>query len=300
MSDTQENGSELNKRKKELEGLLRGVLIYVAFLLFLVVFIFSFDSGIGPLSGLEPLPEISQYTPFIVVIALAGLLFLIVKTQRLQRILIDTMEQNQQLDSARRTMQVYRNNQHEFLNQLSVIYGFVQLNKPELALEYIRSYNIRFRQGMNVTKITRPEISAILVNKMTSDIGETVTFRLDIHDDLAGLPLSPSDAVSVFGNLLQNALEEVEGYEEEKRLIEVECAVQDGLYRIRISNYGFIDEQVLDKIFDYGFSTRKKEISGVGLALVKKIVNRYNGTVTVSQREKMVHFVVEVPEKGKG
>ncbi|WP_235920310.1 sensor histidine kinase [Heliomicrobium gestii] len=294
----QENDSELNKRKKELEGLLRSILLYVAFMLFLIVFIFAFDAGVGPINGARPLPEITKYIPLVIVIALAGLLYLIVKTQRLQRILIETMEQNQQLDSAKRTVTIYRNNQHEFLNQLSVIYGFVQLNKPEMALEYIRSYNIRFRQSMNVTKINRPEISAIVVNKMTGDIGDTVAFRLDIQDDLTHLPLSPADAVCVFGNLLQNALEEVVGYEEEKRIIEIECAIEAGWHRIRISNYGFIDEEVIDKIFDYGFSTRKKEISGVGLALVKKIVNRHNGRISVRQQDQMVHFLVEIPQKG--
>ena len=67
---------------------------------------------------------------------------------------------------------------------------------------------------------------------------------------------------------------------------------------IKIQNNGpKIEESIINRIFEPGFSTKKDEGKnhGFGLAIVKEIVEKYDGNITVSSSEKFTEFLMKFP-----
>ena len=67
---------------------------------------------------------------------------------------------------------------------------------------------------------------------------------------------------------------------------------------LKIQNNGpKIPKKILDKIFDNGFTTKenKESNNGFGLAIVKELVESYNGKVQVSSTDKFTEFTIFLP-----
>lgn len=84
----------------------------------------------------------------------------------------------------------------------------------------------------------------------------------------------------VIQNLLTNA---VKYNDKEEGVIKINCAAEDGYFKFRVADNGIgIDKKYFDKIFQI-FQTLaprdKSETAGVGLAIVKKIVEGYGGSI---------------------
>lgn len=84
----------------------------------------------------------------------------------------------------------------------------------------------------------------------------------------------------VIQNLLTNA---VKYNDKEEGIIKINCVPEDGYFKFRVSDNGMgIDKKYFDKIFQI-FQTLaprdKSETAGVGLAIVKKIVENYGGSI---------------------
>ncbi len=88
-----------------------------------------------------------------------------------------------------------------------------------------------------------------------------------------------------FLNLLRNARQAVRAVREDGGEVHVRGAVSDdGRVGLEISDNGVgIEEQNLDRIFLPFFTTRE-EGTGLGLALVQKIILSHNGTIQVNSR----------------
>ncbi|NLM09252.1 MAG: ATP-binding protein [Clostridiaceae bacterium] len=56
-----------------------------------------------------------------------------------------------------------------------------------------------------------------------------------------------------------------------------------------------IPENIIDRIFEPGFTT-KKNGEGMGLAITKKIMQKYNGKIKVERDNNWTVFTVYVPK----
>lgn len=84
--------------------------------------------------------------------------------------------------------------------------------------------------------------------------------------------------VRVFNNILKNAVQSIPSNQEGKITIQVE--VSDGVCNIKIQDNGEgIPKDVRDKIFVPNFTT-KTSGSGLGLAMVKQIIDAHNGEIS--------------------
>jgi PAS domain S-box-containing protein len=101
-----------------------------------------------------------------------------------------------------------------------------------------------------------------------------------------GLPAIVGDAAQlrqVIHNLMQNAQDALAGTREPR--VEVATAVADGMVRLTVTDNGAgFAEQVLKRAFE-PYVTTKPRGSGLGLAVVKKIVEEHGGTATVANVE---------------
>ncbi|MBS4025176.1 MAG: GHKL domain-containing protein, partial [Clostridia bacterium] len=111
------------------------------------------------------------------------------------------------------------------------------------------------------------------------------------------LPLSPEDLTHLVGNLLDNALEAAKTNNSPR----VELAVTSNAMGLdlKVSNNGKpIPQDVRNSIFTAGYTTKDtNQHSGLGLYIIKQIVDRHNGRLELKEPENYpgVEFKVRIP-----
>lgn len=102
-----------------------------------------------------------------------------------------------------------------------------------------------------------------------------------------------------FLNIVQNAIEVLEDFEGERRLVIRSTEVGDTVY-LEIFNTGpIIEEGIIDRIFDTFFSTKGTRGTGLGLAIAKDVVERAHGgkiTCVSSVKNNGTSFLMELPK----
>lgn len=112
-----------------------------------------------------------------------------------------------------------------------------------------------------------------------------------------------NELTQVILNLLNNSKDAFESKNIEDKRITIECE-QEGM-NVSISiqdNAGGIKEEILSKIFEPYFSTKKqKNGTGLGLYMSKIIINRHlGGEITAQNKQEGACFKINIPIKDKG
>jgi two-component system, NtrC family, sensor histidine kinase HydH len=113
-------------------------------------------------------------------------------------------------------------------------------------------------------------------------------------ESLAQLPEIEGDGGQlrqVFVNLLDNAVHAAG----DGGWVRIEGTVENGIVAVGIEDSGKgVDESVRARLFEPLITTKQKGI-GLGLALVKRIVERHGGTISYEPRGRGARFVVRLP-----
>ena len=195
--------------------------------------------------------------------------------------------QAEQLGGTRHIISALRANNHEFINRLQVIAGLLQMDRTGDALEYIGNVSADHGHAMApVLQLIHNANAAALI------LGKLVNMReLDIRLTLLGnshLPehsryLSSHELVTILGNLLENAIEAVNALPLNcDRSVVLQITEEDSGLLIAVSDSGVgIRDEDLPHIFDMGYSTKSDSGRGMGMGLVKSIVDRHEGILEV-------------------
>lgn len=193
----------------------------------------------------------------------------------------------EQLNGTRHIISALRANTHEFSNKLQVISGLLQMNRAQEALNYIGNVSVVHAQLITpvMQLIHNANVAALILGKLDN------MRELDIHMTLlanSSLPehsryLSTAELVSVVGNLLENAIEAVNAVSDDRtRNIVLQITEDESGLLILISDSGIgIDPENMPYIYDLGFSTKAAEGRGVGMSLIRGIVESHNGSMEV-------------------
>ncbi len=207
---------------------------------------------------------------------------------------------------------------HEFKTPIVSIAGFTKLlkkgNLPEETrneyLDIIEEESLRLSAlATNVLNLAKVENQNILSDTDHFNLSEqlrTCVLMLEAkwskkHID----PILPEEEYEAFGNeellkqvwinLLDNAIK----YSEEYSTIEIGIRDEEGALQVTVSNFGEpIPEEKRERIFGkfyQGDESHAAEGNGVGLAIVKKVVELHHGQVRVACEDGKNMFIVELP-----
>ncbi|MCD6580139.1 HAMP domain-containing histidine kinase [bacterium] len=99
----------------------------------------------------------------------------------------------------------------------------------------------------------------------------------------------------IIGNILKNSLD----LKTKKNEITIRTEKQMNTIRVTITNYGEkINEKLKKNIFEAGFST-KEEGTGLGLYIVKELIEQLNGSIDIESTGDSTSFVLTFPDKLK-
>jgi two-component system sensor histidine kinase AgrC len=188
-----------------------------------------------------------------------------------------------------------RKQRHDFNNHLQVVYSLIENGSYEKAREYIqKTYNYISGTG-ELIKTDNPSISALLYSKII--IAETNNIKLDIFIDcsLEEFPLNNNESTSLFGNLVDNAFDAVQDSNSEGREVKLDIYSERGFFCIDIANTaGEIALEGVEKFFEGSYTTKSGH-SGLGLTIVKGLVEKYHGEIEISDREEKIVFKIKIP-----
>ncbi len=189
---------------------------------------------------------------------------------------------------------------HDLLNSLTVIDCALDVyreTQDESLLERIsattsKSINlIRNMQRLEKFMAQENKLKPISVRSVLEKIIGEYDVEFEIKGDC--VVLADETLQSVLDNIIRNAI--VHG-KTEKITIEMK---EEGEYaEVRITDYGVgIPPEIVDKIFEEGFSMGNG--SGLGLYIVKKVMEKYGGAVWVEQGNGKTTFVLRFKTPAK-
>lgn len=206
-------------------------------------------------------------------------------------IMVDKTEMltmSDELSGAKNMLDTLRAFNHEFLNKLHVILGYLQTGEIEQAIQFIINSNLVSSQSIRETAdaIRVSRICALVIGKMmhAAELGIHLSLTHDsncIEKEL----LLPQDAfITVIGNLLENAIEELSSSKNSSRALKevtlgIYCLPECNIITCEDTGNGF-SQELLEHIFEKGVSS-KGENRGTGLYLIHQIVKEYQGDAAI-------------------
>jgi nitrogen fixation/metabolism regulation signal transduction histidine kinase len=142
----------------------------------------------------------------------------------------------------------------------------------------------------------REEIDVVEVVKLALEIFNESYISYSFTDDKLIGNLDKTQLIRIVTNLVTNATQATEGIENPK--IEVKVSSEKETIKIAVCDNGKgIDDSVEDLIFEPKFTTKSSGM-GLGLPMIKKIIEAYSGSIafTSNQKEGTI-FTVTLPKK---
>lgn len=190
-------------------------------------------------------------------------------------------------ESMRTLGEALRAQTHEHGNRMHTAISLLELGRTSEAIEILAETSRQSQSLVDQVTARRdgdPTVGALLLGKAAQSRERGVEWSAQIDPVAPRSVLSPVDAVSVIGNLIDNALDAAAAGEA-PRWVRVEFARAGDDLRITVSDSGAgVPAALRERVFEHGFSTKPAGADGrgVGLALVRAIVTDAGGTVAVS------------------
>ena len=197
----------------------------------------------------------------------------------------EALRLSDELSGAHNMMETLRAFNHEFLNKLHIILGYLQTGEIDRAKEFIINSNLVSSQSVRDTAnaLRVSEVCALVIGKMMHAAESGIRLSLEPGSSLMerDLLMEPREYVTVVGNLLENAIEELKESGEKNGEIHLGIFAKPGVNVISCEDSGRgVSTEVLDHIFQRGVSTKGKS-HGTGLYLVKQVADKYGGEISV-------------------
>lgn len=205
------------------------------------------------------------------------------------------------LNKSSEAIQALRGQKHDFNNHLNVINGLIQLEHLDRAKEYIKMVTGSSSKTMSLAYVDNPEIAAVLYKKAAIAEAKSIEVDLDISSPMDNVGIDSVDLCSILFNLIDNAIHEMDIHTDKEKILTIEISEFESRYVILIGNsFPVLPEDMYNKIFSPGYSTKSEKGHGYGLSIVKNAVEKANGKITVEAFEGLgTFFTVFLPKNKK-
>lgn len=191
----------------------------------------------------------------------------------------------EELTGARYMVDTLRAFNHEFMNKLHIILGLLEMKEYGEARKYILDTSMV--SGKEVSHICQTipveNLAALIIGKLirAGELGIDFSLKNDSYFNEKKKDLPADCYITLVGNLIENAMDELNGRDYPVKKIEVGIYSEERHTIITCDDTGGgIPEEILFSIYDR-HTTTKGEGHGTGYALIKEIVDSYEGMVHI-------------------
>ncbi len=186
-------------------------------------------------------------------------------------------------ESLRSTLFDLRRFKHDWVNNLTVIYSMLKMNKIKELDQYVSELIVQNSEqsSTEIFSIKNAGLFGIISSKMSEAKENGITAELSVIGEVENIPgVKISELCEIIGIFLDNAIEEAA---KATKSISIEVRKREGSIEISISN-SCSTIPVIQLIYKDGFST-KGENRGMGLAIAKQILDRNKNILHITSFE---------------
>lgn len=192
----------------------------------------------------------------------------------------------EELTGVKAFVEALRVQNHEHMNKLHTIAGLIQLGNLEQALQFVFQTTEEQEELTRFLskKIHHDSIAGLLISKVSRGKELGIELIIDKNTSLQEFPenLDHHDFVHILGNLIENSFAALQMVQDDRKQVFVSIIHDENYCEIIIEDNGCgIPDSILNKIFDYGYTTKGSNGSGIGLYLVSQIVEKGNGEIEI-------------------
>ncbi|MDP5272558.1 sensor histidine kinase [Chengkuizengella axinellae] len=194
-----------------------------------------------------------------------------------------------------------RGQRHDFLNHVQVISGLVKLKKYEELSKYTNDLTGEISEVNDILEIGHPALAALIQSKTVISLEKKIHFQYNFNNlHKLSLGVTSIDIIKIIGNLIDNAMQEVEQLPQMNRRVFVSGVIDDDNLVITCKNpCKNIEDIKIKNIFEPGFSTKNENNHlGIGLSIIKQRVDYYKGSIdVVCNNNHEIEFKIALPIK---
>ena len=190
-----------------------------------------------------------------------------------------------------------RAQRHDFLNHLQVVYSLIEMGEYDEANQYIEQVYGDIQAVSKALKTRCAPVNALLRAKMAEAEQRGIRGELSVHAAWDGLPLPGWELCRVLSNLIDNAMDALQGTADPR--LDITLGEDVKSYAFEVKNNGpAIPEKNLSNIFEPGFSG-KGEGRGMGLHIARETMRQAGGDLTVESSDLFTAFRGALPKAMK-
>ncbi len=230
------------------------------------------------------------------VILTVSALSLVLQDQVRQRIKAQLLNRafTQWQQESRDYMNTIRSQRHDFNLHLNAITGLTAGGEYAELQKYVNKLVSEAAAVNDIMPVADAVIGSMLYNMREKARSKGSDIVYDIKYDLEDVACTGFECNKIIGNLLQNAIDALETPEDMANGIRCGIFKRRGAAVITVENRFTGDKAAIAKAFEPGYSTKRKH-DGIGLAMVRRTVERYSGRVYPEFEDEVIRFVVNIP-----
>lgn len=181
---------------------------------------------------------------------------------------------------------------HDYGSQISYLYGAYLMENYEKLGDLLKGI-IAGHDISSQVKILSSESSIISQIINSTDLKD-VDVLIDENADLESISIGELELQRIISNIVRNSIEALNG----SGLLMIKSYYNYNHLVIDIQNNGpKIDDNIINNIFDEGFSTKENRHgdNGLGLHIVKEIIDNNNGSISVNSNYDLTTFTIKLP-----
>ncbi|HTM45828.1 MAG TPA: GAF domain-containing sensor histidine kinase [Polyangiaceae bacterium] len=207
---------------------------------------------------------------------------------------------------------------HDFKTPLTVISGHVQLmqaeddaqRRAEHVQKILRQFDVMTTMQREVLEFARGErklfMRRVYLNSFFAEVREQLSHELEgraveLQMDVDNKAVARFDEMKVLRAVMNLAHNSIDAMAERGGTLSIHAAVSNGELVIRVSDTGpGIPPEIEGRIFQSFVTAGKANGTGLGLTIVKKIVEEHSGHVSVHSSSAGATFEIRLPQDRAG
>jgi len=227
----------------------------------------------------------------VLVVILTGCIIILINNY--QKLLNRNNALIETIDNLSRLNDKLRMDRHDYLNQLQIVYGLMELEEYDEMNSYLRKVYKELLKTGKAVKTSKPAINALLAAKSAEAEAKEIEFLIEVKSDLKNLNIEDWELCKVLSNLIDNAVKALEDSDVQEKKIRINITESQQQYIFSVENNGpEIPMEIRESIFKKGFTTKKEEGHGMGLAIVSEIVSKAKGKIELKSDKEETIFTV--------
>lgn len=198
--------------------------------------------------------------------------------------------------SSQRFFHAIRAQRHDFMIHVHTIHGLLSNHQIDSCREYVEKLVSESQEVNDIIPVENPAVGALLNDYLVTAQQHGIRLVYTIKYDLGDIICSEFELNRILGNMLQNAIDEVSGYQEGDRWIKLLILKRMGRSVIKVTNCFRRDPAELSHAMDMN-KTTKSNHEGIGLKNIERIVKKYGGVFFIELETEEINVIAQIPNR---